>query len=119
MEAGEQKGVLHAGKSKSLSSGNAYENERRGWTEESYRLKNSNPINNYDWSRRKLNFEIVDGKIVPLGKQKKSLYQRYHDALDAVGYKAYKDGSTNEQNTYVELILSGSTETMQRLAFGA
>ena len=119
MEAGEQKGVLHAGKSKSLSSGNAYENERRGWTEESYRLKNSNPINNYDWSRRKLNFEIVDGKIVPLGKQKKSLYQRYHDALDAVGYKAYKDGSTNEQNTYVELILSGSTPTMQKLAFGA
>ncbi len=118
MEAEKQKGVFHAGKSKSLSSGNAYENERRGWTEESYRLKNSNPINNYDWSRRKLNFEIVNGKIVPLGKQKKSLYRRYHDALDAVNYKAYKDGSTNEQNTYVELILSGSTETMQKLAFG-
>lgn len=119
MEAEKQKGVFHAGKSKSLSSGNAYENERRGWTEESYRLKNNNPINNYDWSRRKLNFEIVNGKIVPLGKQKKSLYRRYHDALDTVNYKAYKDGSTNEQNTYVELILSGSTETMQKLAFGA
>ncbi len=119
MEAEKQKGVFHAGKSKSLSSGNAYENERRGWSEESYRLKNSNPINNYDWSRRSLNFEVVNGKIVPLGKQKKSLYRRYHDALDAVNYKAYKDGSTNEQNTYVELILSGSTETMQKLAFGA
>lgn len=118
MEAEKQKGVFHAGKSKSLSSGNAYENERRGWTEESYRLKNSNPINNYDWSRRSLNFEVVNGKIAPLGKQKKSLYRRYHDALDAVNYKAYKDGSTNEQNTYVELILSGSTETMQKLAFG-
>ena len=44
MEAEKQKGVFHAGKSKSLSSGNAYENERRGWSEESYRLKNSNPI---------------------------------------------------------------------------
>lgn len=118
MEAEKQKGVFHAGKSKSLSSGNAYENERRGWSEESYRLKNSNPINNYDWSRRSLNFEVVNGKIAPLGKQKKSLYRRYHDALDAVNYKAYKDGSTNEQNTYVELILSGSTETMQKLAFG-
>lgn len=118
MEATKQKGVVHAGKEKSLSSGNANENERRGWSEESYRRKNENPINNYDWSRHGLNFEIVDGKILPLGKQKRTLYERYNDVLSDVGFKAYKDGSTNSQNTYVELILSGSTQRMQELAFG-
>lgn len=110
--------VLHAGKSKALSVGNAYENERRGWTEESYRAKNANPINNYDWSRHNLNFEIVDGEIVPLGSQKKTLYRRFHDKLESVGYKAYKDGASNSQNTYVEIIFSANTEKMQKIAFG-
>lgn len=110
--------VLHAGKSKALSVGNAYENERRGWTEESYRAKNANPINNYDWSRHNLNFEIVDGEIMPLGSQKKTLYTRFHDKLESVGYKAYKDGASNSQNTYVEIIFSANTEKMQKIAFG-
>jgi hypothetical protein len=110
--------VLHAGKSKALSVGNAYENERRGWTEESYRAKNANPINNYDWSRHNLNFEIVDGEIVPLGRQKKTLYTRFQDKLESVGYKAYKDGASNSQNTYVEIIFSANTEKMQKIAFG-
>ena len=110
--------VLHAGKSKGLSVGNAHENERRGWTEESYRNKNANPVNNYDWSRHNLNFEIVDGEIVPLGSQKTTLYTRYHKKLESVGYKAYKDGASNSQNTYVEIIFSADTEKMQKIAFG-
>lgn len=110
--------VLHAGKGKSLSEGNARENERRGWSEENYREKNRNPTNNYDWSRHSLNFEILDGKIIPLGGQPTTLYSRFQLKLKSVGFKAYKDGATNAQNTYVEIILSADTEKMQKLAFG-
>ena len=112
------KNVAHAGKGKSLSSGEANENERRGWSEKSYRRKNENRFNNYDWSRRNLNFEIKDGKIIPLGSQEKSLYKRYHNLLKNLDFSQYKDGATNQRLTYVELIMSGSTEKMQKIAFG-
>ena len=112
------KGVAHAGKGTGLSSGNANENERRGWTEISYRRKNREPLNNYDWSRHNLNFEVVDGTIRPLGSQKVSLYNRYQNVIKNLDYKEYKDGATNKQHSYVELILSGSTAKMQKIAFG-
>ena len=112
------KNVAHAGKGKSLSSGEANENERRGWSEKSYRRKNENRFNNYDWSRRNLNFEIKDGKIIPLGSQEKSLYRRYHNLLKNLDFSQYKDGATNQRHSYVELIMSGSTERMQKIAFG-
>ena len=112
------KNVAHASKGKSLSSGEANENERRGWSEKSYRRKNENRFNNYDWSRRNLNFEIKDGKIIPLGSQQESLYRRYHNLLKNLDFSQYKDGATNQRHTYVELIMSGSTERMQKIAFG-
>lgn len=112
------KGVAHAGKGKSLSTGNAIENERLEWDEKSYRRKNVNPINNYDWSRHGLNFEVVRGEIKPLGSQEIHLYDRYKNVLKNLDFKEYKAGASNQQNTYVELILSGSTELMQKLAFG-
>lgn len=112
------KGVAHAGKGKSLSSGEAHENERRGWSEDSYRRKNRQPFNNYDWSRRGLNFEVVNGQVRPLGSQEVSLYQRYQNLIKELDFKEYKAGATNQQHTYVELILSGSTERMQKIAFG-
>ena len=112
------KGVAHAGKGKSLSSGEACENERRGWNEDSYRRKNEKEWNNYDWSRHHLNFEIKDGKIIPLGSQAVSLYDRYLNVLKDIGFKEYKAGATNQQHTYIELIFSGSTDKMQKIAFG-
>lgn len=112
------KGVIHAGKGTNLSSGNAVENERDGWDEAAYRRKNDNPMNNYDWSRHDLNFEVVDDCIMPLGSQETSLYQRYQNRLKVLNFKEYKAGATNQQITYVELIASGSTDRMQKLAFG-
>ena len=112
------KGVADARHGKGLSIGEANENERRGMGENSYRHMNEKPFNNYDWSRRALNFEIVKGQIVPLGSQEESMYFRYLDALKKVDFKQYKDGATNQQNTYAGLIFSGSTEHMQRIAFG-
>ncbi len=112
------KGVAEAGKDKSLSLYNANENERRGWDEQSYRKKNANPNYHYDWSRHALNFEIADGKIIPLGSQKFTLFDRYQEILRRLNYKEYKAGSNNQQNTYVEIMLSGSTEEMRQIAFG-
>ena len=128
------KGVVHAGKKLGLSSGNADENERKkndrerkgekkAWDEETYRKKNKIPWNNYDWSRHSLNFEIARGKdgkpkVIPLGSQDVTLYRRYQKVLQDIGFKQYKVGASNQQLTYMELILSGSTEKMQKLAFG-
>lgn len=112
------KGVADAKHGKGLPKGEANENERRGHTETSYRRLNKRPLNNYDWSRHGLNFEIVRGKVVPLGSQEKSMYFRYLDALKNIDFKTYKDGASNQQNTYAALIFSGSTAHMQRIAFG-
>jgi len=113
------KGVAHhETKIKHMSKGEAYENERRNNSEKACRQRNEKPYNNYDWSRHNLNFEIVDGKIIPLGSQKVSLYERYQRKLKSLDFKAYKDGATNSQRTYASLILSGSTERMQKIAFG-
>lgn len=128
------KGVVHAGKKLGLSAGNADENERKkndkerkgekkAWDEKTYRNKNRIPWNNYDWSRHSLNFEIAMGKdgkpkVIPLGSQDVTLYRRYQKVLQDVGFKQYKVGASNQQLTYMELILSGSTEKMQKLAFG-
>lgn len=38
--------------------------------------------------------------------------------MKGLNFKEYKAGATNKQNTYVELILSGSTDRMQQIAFG-
>lgn len=111
------KGVVHVGKDKSLSLLIALEILREGWDEEFYRKKNVNPTNNYDWSRHDLNFEVVDGRVMPLGSQDMSLYERYQNLLKEVNFKEYKAGASNKQNTYVELILSGSTDRMQQIAF--
>lgn len=128
------KGVVHAGKKLGLSSGNADENERKkndkerkgekkAWDEETYRKKNRIPWNNYDWSRHSLNFEIAKGRdgkpmVIPLGSQDVTLYRRYQKVLQDLGFKQYKVGASNQQLTYMELILSGSTKKMQKLAFG-
>ena len=128
------KGVAHAGKRIGMSTGEADENERQkndknrkgekvSWDEKTYRDKNKKPFNNYDWSRARLNFEITKGadgkpKIIPLGSQDMTLYKRYQKVLEDVDFKQYKLGASNQQLTYVGLILSGSTEKMQKIAFG-
>ena len=61
--------AIHVGApSKSFSAAEGYEPERRGWDENTYRLKNQDTNNHYDFSRKHLNFEInSQGEIVPLG----------------------------------------------------
>lgn len=85
--------AIHVGApAKSFSAAEGYEPERRGWDENTYRLKNQDANNHYDFSRKHLNFEInSQGKIVPLGSNPVPLHERLQKRLDELGFKPYMD----------------------------
>ena len=118
--------AIHVGApAKSFSAAEGYEPERRGWDEKTYRLKNQDTNNHYDFSRKHLNFEINDkGEIVPLGSNPIPLHERLQNRLDELGFKPYTDKnnplgiSDNSPNCTVGIIVSGDHRVLTRLAFG-
>ncbi|WP_019207198.1 MobV family relaxase [Phocaeicola abscessus] len=110
---------------KSFSAAEGYEPERRGWDEKTYRLKNQDTNNHYDFLRKHLNFEINGkGEIVPLGSNPVPLHERLQKRLDELGFKPYMDKnnplgiSDNSPNCTVGIIVSGDHDVLTRLAFG-
>lgn len=118
--------AIHVGApAKSFSAAECYEPERRGWDENTYRLKNQNTNNHYDFSRKHLNFEINGkGEIVPLGSNPVPLHERLQKRLDELGFKPYMDKnnplgiSDNSPNCTVGIIVSGDHDVLTLLAFG-
>ena len=118
--------AIHVGApAKSFSAAEGYEPERRGWDENTYRLKNQDTNNHYDFSRNHLNFEINGkGEIVSLGSNPVPLHERLQKRLDELGFKPYKDkdnplgNSDNSPNCTVGIIVSGDHDVLTRLAFG-
>ena len=118
--------AIHVGApAKSFSAAEGYEPERRGWDENTYRLKNQDTNNHYDFSRKHLNFEInSQGEIVPLGSNPVPLHERLQKRLDELGFKPYKDknnpmgNSDNSPNCTVGIIVSGDHDVLTRLAYG-
>ena len=118
--------AIHVGTpAKSFSAAEGYEPERRGWDENTYRLKNQDTKNHYDFSRNHLNFEINGkGEIVSLGSNPVPLHERLQKRLDELGFKPYKDkdnplgNSDNSPNCTVGIIVSGDHRVLTRLAFG-
>ena len=118
--------AIHVGApAKSFSAAEGYEPERRGWDEKTYRLKNHDTNNHYDFSRKHLNFEInSEGKMVPLGSNPIPLHERLKHRLDELGFKPYKDkdnplgNADNSPNCTVGIIVSGDHDVLTRLAFG-
>ena len=118
--------AIHVGApAKSFSAAEGYEPERRGWDEKTYRLKNQDTNNHYDYSRKHLNFEINSkGKIVPLCSDPVPLHERLQKRLDELGFKPYMDKnnplgiSDNSPNCTVGIIVSGDHRVLTRLAFG-
>ena len=118
--------AIHVGApAKSFSAAEGYEPERRGWDEKTYRLKNNDTNNHYDFSRKHLNFEInSEGKIVPLGSNPLPLHERLKHRLDELGFKPYKGkdnplgNADNSPNCTVGIIVSGDHDVLTRLAFG-
>lgn len=128
MEKNIPRAAIHVGTDKkSFSSQVGNEAERRGWDEKRYQLKNADidKNNHYNYSRKRLNFEIVKGgKIVPLGSQSVPLHERLQHRLDELGFKPYMDAkrpdqvSRNSPNCTVSIIFSGDHDVLNRLAFG-
>ena len=118
--------AIHVGApAKSFSAAEGYEPERRGWDENTYRLKNQDTNNHYDFSRNHLNFEINGkGEIVSLGSNPVPLHERLQKRLDELGFKPDKDkdnplgNSDNSPNCTVGIIVSGDHRVLTRLAFG-
>ena len=118
--------AIHVGApAKSFSAAEGYEPERRGWDENTYRLKNQNTNNHYDFSRKHLNFEINSkGEIVPLCSDPVPLHERLQKRLDELKFKPYMDKnnpliiSDNSPNCTVGIIVSGDHRVLTRLAFG-
>lgn len=128
MERNIPRAAIHVGTDKkSFSSQVGNEAERRGWDEKRYQLKNADidKNNHYNYSRKRLNFEIVKGgKIVPLGSLSVPLHERLQHRLDELGFKPYMDAkrpdqvSRNSPNCTVGIIFSGDHDVLKRLAFG-
>lgn len=128
MERNIPRAAIHVGTDKkSFSSQVGNEAERRGWDEKRYQLKNADidKNNHYNYSRKRLNFEIVKGeKIVPLGSQSVPLHERLQHRLDELGFKPYMDAkrpdqvSRNSPNCTVGIIFSGDHDVLNRLTFG-
>lgn len=128
MERNIPRAAIHVGTDKkSFSSQMGNEAERRGWDEKRYQLKNADidKNNHYNYSRKRLNFEIVKGgKIVPLGSQSVPLHERLQHRLDELSFKPYMDAkrpdqvSRNSPNCTVGIIFSGDHDVLNRLAFG-
>lgn len=128
MERNIPRAAIHVGTDKkSFSSQVGNEAERRGWDEKRYQFKNADidKNNHYNYSRKRLNFEIVKGgKIVPLGSQSVPLHERLQHRLDELGFKPYMDAkrpdqvSRNSPNCTVGIIFSGDHDVLNRLAFG-
>ena len=118
--------AIHVGApTKSFSAAEGHEPERRGWDENTYRLKNQDTNNHYDFSRKHLNFEINgQGEIVPLGSNPVPLHERLQKRLDELKFKPYMDKnnplgiSDNSPNCTVGIIVSGDHDVLTRLAFG-
>lgn len=118
--------AIHVGApAKSFSAAEGYEPERRGWDEKTYRLKNQDTNNHYDFSRKHLNFEInCKGEIVPLGSNPMPLHERLQKRLEELDFKPYKDKdnplgiSDNSPNCTVGIIVSGDHDVLTRLAYG-
>lgn len=117
MERNIPRAAIHVGTDKkSFSSQVGNEAERRGWDEKRYQLKNADidKNNHYNYSRKRLNFEIVKGgKIVPLGSLSVPLHERLQHRLDELGFKPYMDAKrpTKFQGT-VRTALSASSSVV-------
>ena len=91
--------------------------ELRNWTDRGW--EQAMKEGNYDRSRERLNFEILNGRIVPLQKSR-SLSDRMAENLAARGIKDPNEGLEDPKyRTVVNFIFGGSTDRMRELAFGS
>ena len=115
-----QKASLHMQPLKNMDAALSDENERRDKNKEWFDRAQDSKGNtyHYDWWRRKLNFEIVKGKIVPQLSQDVPLHQRLKNRLSELGFKPYKSGAPNPPNVVMDFVIGGDHDRMIEMAFG-
>ena len=112
------KQAMHVEAGKSFGTAEANENERH-WNDDKIDRKNQDPTNHYDKTRMKVNFEIgPDGKVHPLGYQKKSLEVRLQERLTELGWKPFKPDSKIQPNCCAKFIFGGNHDRTLEMAFG-
>lgn len=112
-----QKQVLHFEAKSGFTTAQSNEHQRR-WTEKGWESANAN--GRIDRSRVALNFEIVRGGKVQAVDHSKSILEKFQENLASRGIKDPNAGCVNEgrYRTVVDFIISGSHDTLTRLAFG-
>ena len=112
-----QKQVLHFEAKSGFTTAQSNEHQRR-WTEKGWESANAN--GRIDRSRVALNFEIVRGGKVQAVDHSKSIPEKFQENLASRGIKDPNSGCANEgrYRTVVDFIISGSHDTLTRLAFG-
>ena len=112
-----QKQVLHFEAKSGFTTAQSNEHQRR-WTEKGWESANAN--GRIDRSRVALNFEIVRGGKVQEVDHSKSIPEKFQENLASRGIKDPNSGCANEgrYRTVVDFIISGSHDTLTRLAFG-
>ena len=113
-----QKQVLHFEAKSGFTTAQSNEHQRR-WTENGWESANAN--GRIDRSRVALNFEIVRGGRVQAVDQSRSIAEKFRDNLASRGIKDPNEGCANERRyrTVVDFIISGSHDTLCRLAYGS
>lgn len=114
------KAAIHMEPMKAFSCAQSDENERRGKDKDWYDREKDckGATNHYDWYRRRLNFEIVEGKIVPQLSQSIPAYERLQNRLDELGFRRYKATAKNVPNIVMDFVIGGDRERLRQMAFG-
>lgn len=109
------KGVMDVRATKGFTSGGESNEILRIAANGAYLAKLSNA---FDPTREHLNFEVKDGKIIPVNK-KKSIGKRERDMMKDRGIKDPNEGLDKPRyRTIADFIFGGSQEQMRKLAFG-
>lgn len=94
--------------------------QQRNWSEAFLKRKAADPLANYDPTRTRLNFEVTRGGIIQPPDTSKSIMQKMAEILEA---REIKDPNAREnvrrrQNTLAQIMLGGSRDRMNEIAFG-
>ncbi len=121
------KQVLDIKSTKGIAAADSKE-QTRSWTEKQMELRMANKDLNYDFTRTHLNFEIVDGEVKEVNKKEllddsiRNNLKRRGIPFPGEGESHVKKGKKKPEkmvrNIAARIILGGSTERMNQIAFG-
>lgn len=119
--------VIDIAKSKGVDAADSNEQTRR-WTEKQKEVRSGNPHLNYDFTRTHLDFEIVDGEITNLNPNEqvndsiRKVFEKKGIPFPGTTKSHRKKGEPEpkkmERTIAARMILGGSPERMNEIAFG-